>query len=579
MKDEIKQFFKGDVENAPDVLTKYSHDASLFEVRPEIVVFPRDAEDIKNLMKWVNEKSLVRQDLTSFQRSDLWDGKLSITARAAGTCMAGGPLGESIILDTTRYMNKILHIEKYSKEHTYKMRPMFAGAKDISISGEATVEPGVFYRNFEKATLEHDLLLPCYTASKSINAVGGMVGNNSGGELTLKYGKTEDYVAELKAVFVDGNEYTIRPLTRHELDLKMAQNDFEGDIYKNLFELIQKNEDDIKNAKPKVTKNSAGYTLWNVWDEKTQTFDLPKLIVGSQGTLAITTEITFRLVEPLKNSALLVIFMYELNSLGSIVNDALSANPESIEAYDDKTIKLAVRFWYGFIKKRGLWGAIKLGISFLPELGMIFKGMPKLVILVNCAGNNQTEVKNKINNLSTLFVKYKNIKTRKVFSAAEADKYWTIRRDSFALLREHFQNKRTAPFIDDVVVPVTVLPKFLPKITEILDRNKLIYNMHGHAASGNFHIIPLLTAGDSLNKDLIMKVSDEVYSLVIDMHGSITGEHNDGIIRTPFLSQMYSPKIINIFQEIKNIFDPKNILNPGKKVGGSKEYIKSHLAK
>ncbi len=569
LKEEIKKFFKGDVDVSPQALEKYSHDASLFEVRPKVVVFPRDAEDIKNLVKWVNETS---------PRADLGEGKLSITARAAGTCMAGGPLGESIILDTTRYMHKILHIEKYNKEHVYKMHPAFVGASDINISGEATVEPGCFYRDFEKVTLEHDLLLPCYTASKSINAVGGMVGNNSGGELTLKYGKTEDYVAELKAVFSDGNEYTIHPLTRHELDLKMAQNDFEGEIYKNLFSLIQKNEDEIKNAKPKVTKNSAGYTLWNVWDEKTQTFDLPKLIVGSQGTLAITTQITFRLVEPLKNSALFVIFMYSLDSLGNIVNDALSASPESIEAYDDKTIKLAVRFWYGFIKKRGLWGAIKLGISFLPELGMMFKGMPKLVILVNCAGRDKEEVKNKIDSLGKLFQKYKNIKTRKVFSAAEADKYWTIRRDSFALLREHFQNKRTAPFVDDVVVPVSMLPKFLPKLTEILDRNKLIYNMHGHAASGNFHIIPLLTAGDSLNKELIMKVSDEVYTLVLDMHGSITAEHNDGIIRTPFLLQMYGQKIIDIFEQIKNIFDPKNIFNPGKKVGGSKEYIKSHLA-
>ncbi len=559
---EIKKFWKGDVDNSDATLAKYSRDASLFEVRPALVVFPKDADDIKNLVRFVAENKSANP-------------ALSVTVRSAGTCMAGGPLGESIILDVSRYLTPIHSIKRVAP---YSITPLFKGSFPVSITGEAVVSPGCFYRDFEKATLAEGLLLPCYTASKTINSVGGMVGNNSAGELTLRYGKTEDYVKELKVVFADGNEYVVRALSRSELDAKIAQNDFEGSVYKNIWQLISQNEGDIMAAKPNVSKNSAGYFLWNVWDEKKQIFDLTKLIVGSQGTLGIVTEITLRLVDVKKHSALLVMFLYSLDGLGNVVNDALSVMPESVEAYDDKTMMLAIRFWRGFIKKRGLWGAIKLGFRFLPEIGLLIRGMPKLVLLVNCAGDDMNEIRGRLTRLQSIMAGYPNTKTRLVFSPAEAEKYWTIRRDSFALLREHFKGKQTAPFIDDVIVPPAMLPKFFPRIQKILDDNHLTYNIHGHASNGNFHIIPLLNLGDKVSGDVILKVADEVYKLVLEFHGSLTAEHNDGIIRTPYLSLMYGDKIVGLFAQTKDAFDAHNILNPGKKVGGSKSYIVSHLA-
>jgi len=547
MQEEIQKFFKGEVESSEEILAKYSRDASIFEVKPRLVLFPKDKEDIKNLVKWINENEEKY-------------GKLSITCRCAGTDMSGGAIGESLILDFTKHMNKLIKFE----------------------NNQITVEPGMFYRDFEEITLEKGLILPCYTASKSINAMGGMYGNNSAGERTLKYGKTEDYIMEAKVIFTDGNEYIVKPLNEEELKQKIAQGDFEGNIYKSIFELIKEGGDDIKKAKPNVSKNSAGYYIWNVIEDNI--FDLNKLLVGSQGTLGIATEITFKLVPNPKYSKLVAIFMNDLSPLGSLVEEILKLEPETLEAYDDKTMKLAVRFFPDFLRNKGFFGMIKLIWSFLPEFGMMLtSGFPKLIILAEFAGENNEEVHKKSIALKER-IKSFHLKTHITRSAAEANKYWDIRRESFALLRKHVKGKHTAPFIDDIIVRPEFLPKFIPELNNLLKKYDLTYTIAGHAGDGNFHIIPLMDFSRKDMGQIIMELSETVYDLVLKYDGSITAEHNDGIIRTPFLKKMYGEKVIKIFKKIKEIFDSKNILNPGKKVIsgdglGTEDFLLSHIYK
>ncbi len=561
MKEEIQKFWKGDIEDSEESLSKYSRDASLLEIRPELVVFPKDSEDIKSLVKWVNENKIKYPNL-------------SITPRSAGTCMSGGAIGESIIMDFTRYMNKIGQIEIVTP---FLLRPKYPNAHDVTISGQAIVEPGCYYRDFEPKTISQGLLLPCYTASKSLNAIGGMIGNNSAGEKTLNYGKTEDYIKELQVVFSDGREYTVRPLTKKELYSKIAQGDFEGDIYKNIFSLINENKDAIKTAKPNVSKNSAGYYLWNVWDEEGGIFDLTKLIVGSQGTLGIVTKITLHLVATKKVSKLVVVFMKDIKQLGEVVGAILPNHPESLESYDDATMKLAIKFFPDFLKKKGLWGMIKFMWSFWPEVIMMTAfGIPKLILLIEFAGENEKEIDEKAKALLPVLKKFP-FKIRTTTSQTESEKYWDIRRESFALLRKHIKDKHTAPFIDDIIVLPEYLPEFLPKLNKILDKYPITYTIAGHAGNGNFHIIPLMDFSNPKTKDIIINLSREVYDLVLSYKGSTTAEHNDGIIRSPFLLQMFGAKIYGLFEKTKSIFDPQNILNPGKKVGATMEYIQSHI--
>lgn len=542
LKEEIQAFFKGDVMGDDATLNTYSHDASLFEVRPKLVVFPKDAADIKALVKFVNEKKGE-------------DETLSLTARSAGTCMSGGSLNESIIIDFMKYMHGIKSLTK----------------------DQAVVLPGTFYRDFEVETLKLNAILPCFTASKNLCALGGMVANNSAGEKTLQYGKMENYVLELKAVFADGNEYVVKPLSKTELDEKMAQVDFEGTLYKQVFKLITENQADIVAARPKVSKNSAGYYLWNVWDGTT--FDLTKLIVGSQGTLCIVTEATLKLVPVKKITKLFVVLMTDLKNLGTLVNEILAFKPESLESYDDSTMKMAMRFMPEMMATMKATNFLRLMVSFLPEVGMILTGgIPKLILLVEFAGDSEPEILKQMQSLQQRIAHFK-YKTRIISSEFESEKYWTIRRESFNLLRKHVRGMRTAPFIDDVIVRPEFLPEFLPKMRAILDDHKLLYTIAGHAGNGNFHIIPLMDMKQARNRALIRTVSDKIYDLVLKYEGSITAEHNDGIVRTPYLPKMFGSKIYSLFVDTKNIFDRTNIFNPGKKVNGSLDYMEKHIVK
>jgi len=552
MKEEIQKIFKGGVEDSDEVLRAYSHDASIFEVRPKLVLFPKDSKDVQDLVKWVSENKSKYPDL-------------SITARCAGTDMSGGAIGESLILDFTRHMNKLIDFSP----------------DDFSI----TVEPGMFYRDFEKITLGKGLILPCYTASKSLNALGGMYGNNSAGERTLKYGKTEDYVLEAKVVFADGIERQIKSVPISDIS---TQDEF----HKKVYELIKENDEEIKNAKPNVHKNSAGYYIWNVLANKNAEnssnfyFDLNKLLVGSQGTLGIATEITFKLVPESKHTRLLVVFLRDMNVVPGLVNKILKYNPQSLESYDDKTFLLVLKYIWSFIKLLGIRNMFKLVFSFWPEALMTLRhGFPKLVLLIEVTGESQKEADEQAAKIFLELKTVKNIGMRLTKNEFEAKKYWTIRHEAFNLIRYHLKKMKSKPFIDDIIVRPERLPEFYPALYKILGEygKRMTFAVGGHSGDGNMHIYTLVDPKDPNLKEMIMQVSDKVYDLVVGLGGSITAEHNDGIIRTPYLDKMYSPKIIELFQEIKNIFDPKNILNPGKKVpvaggGGTKEYLASHIA-
>ena len=524
-------------------LKTYSKDASLFEVAPQLVVWPKDKEDIKKVVKFVSEN---KKD----------NPELSVTVRAAGSCMSGGSLNESIILDVTKHMNSF-------------------GVD--ALKREATIEPGVFYRNFEVETLKHDLILPCYTASKNLCALGGMIGNNAAGEKTLHYGKMEDYILELNVILNDGEEYVFNAIPRAEALRKSHEHTKEGEIYQYLMALIDKNRELITNSKPKVSKNSSGYYLWNV--ERSGLFDITRLLVGSQGTLGIVVQAKIKLMPVPKKSKLLVVFLNELSELGEIINVMLKKNPESIESYDDATMKLAVRFFPEMIKMMKARNLIKLAWAFLPEVWMVLTGgLPKLILMVEFVGESENEIHKQTVELNQELRRF-NLRTYITKDSRDAEKYWTIRRESFNLLRKHIKGKRTAPFIDDVCVKPEYLPQFLPRLRKLLDDANIVYTIAGHAGNGNFHVIPLMDMKDEKNRQLITSLSESVYNLVAEYKGTITAEHNDGIVRTPYLSKIFSPEILSLFQQTKKIFDPDNIFNPGKKVNGTLEYLVEHLAK
>ncbi|MEK7450432.1 MAG: FAD-binding oxidoreductase, partial [Patescibacteria group bacterium] len=503
----LKNIIKGDVETDSQTLNLYSHDASLFEVEPQAVVFPKDVEDVKNLVKFVNQNKRLHSSL-------------SLTARSAGTDMGGGSINDSIIVEFNKYFN-----------HTPRINENIA-----------TTEPGVFYRDFEKETLKHGLIFPSYPASREICAMGGILNNNAGGEKSLQYGKTEKYIKRIKAILNDGNTYELKKLSETEFKQKMSHKTFEGEIYTKMYRLITNNYDEIMKAKPNVSKNSAGYYLWNVYDKKAKTFDLTQLWVGAQGTLGMLLEADIQLVPIRKHRDMMIIFLHDLSHLDQIVKEVLSFNPESFEAYDDSTLKLALRFFPEFAKLLGTKGIIQTGLDFLPEfLMIIFGGMPKLILQVDFTGNDIEELKNKIKQLKER-LRPLHPQT-KIAIENQEEKYWAIRRESFNLLRQKVRNKHTAPFIDDFVVKPEYLSKILPEVIKIIKKYpEFMYTIAGHVGDGNFHIIPLVDIANPNVRKLIPIIANQIYDLVIKYKGSITGEHNDGLIRTPYLKKMYGEK-------------------------------------
>ncbi len=539
---ELKSLLSGDIEINQETIELYSHDASIFEVKPEVVVFPKDTEDIQKLVNFVNK----------YKKSN---PRISITSRSAGTDMSGGPLNDSIIVEFSKYFNHLPVVGESS----------------------AVTEPGVFYRDFEAETLKKGLLFPSYPASKSICGIGGIVNNNSGGEKSLKYGKTDKFVRKIEAVLADGKTYEIKPISKIELDAKMGQNDFEGNLYRSMFKIVTENKEVIQNARPTVLKNSAGYNLWDIWNEETGIFDLTKLWVGAQGTLGLMTSAEIGLVPIQKHRQMVVVFLPNMDNLGDIIKKILPLGPESFESYDDNTLKLALRYLPEFAKQLGIFGMIQAGLAFLPAFMMMFMGrLPKLVLQVDFTGNDVNELSGKVSELLEMLKPLK-VKT-KVAVENQEEKYWLVRRESFNLLRSKIREKHTVPFIDDFVIDPQKIQNVLPQVTQILSEHpEFIFTVAGHVGDGNFHIIPIVNIKDPKVRAAIPEIAQKVYKIIIDNGGSTTGEHNDGLIRTPYLKDMFGEKMVALFEQVKNIFDPEGIFNPRKKVRGDLKFAMSHL--
>lgn len=541
---ELANIFKGELDTSDATRDFYSHDASLFELRPQVVAFPKDSQDIQEIVKFVTANKAAHPEL-------------SITPRTRGTDMSGGAIGESIVLDVSKHMNKLQEVT----------------------SSDAHVQPGMMYKDFEVETLKQGSLMPSYPASRDLAGLGGMVSNNAGGEKSLEYGKTDNFVKELKVVLSDGNEYTIRPLNRDELNAKMEQDTFEGNLYRRTFELLDQHYDEIQAAKPKVSKDSTGYHLWNVWNRETGIFDLTKLFVGAQGTLGIVTDIRFRLVPKPTHSGTLVCYMRRIDNLGEVIPAVLAHKPATFESFDDNTLWLSFKFFFAFLKRLGLWTWIKLAFQLIPDGLMLLKGVPQLILLIEFTGSSEEEVKNKIHTARLDLERFGFTYMEEDETEAKSKKFWLMRRESFNLLRSKVKDKHTAPFIDDLVVPPARLTEFLPELRMIIKKYKLLATIAGHMGDGNFHVIPLMKIEDPSERAKLEPAMKEVNDLVIKYGGSVSGEHNDGLIRGPWLEQMYSPSVLGYMKEIKHLYDPQNIFNPRKKTDATWDFSFSHIRK
>ena len=541
--DELKLIFKGSIETDQKTREAYSHDASIYELVPEAVLSPLDTHDIQKLVRFVN---LNKQSHPS----------LAITPRSAGTDMSGAAIGSSLIIDMTAHFNKI-----YSTSATM-----------------LHTQPGVFMRDIDPALLEHDAMLGCVPASRAINTIGGMVANNSAGEQSLRYGNTDKSIRQVKVVLSDGNEYTFKPINKKELSVKMAQNDFEGDLYRRVYELIDANYDLIKNARPKTHKNSMGYNLWTTWDRETGIFDMTQLLTGSQGTLGVITDIKIAAVPKAKHSGLLLAYLTDIKHLDQIIPLVTSHNPATFEGFDDVTFGLGIKYFSMFRKQLGTKEWLKQQAALLGSVAK-FKGhLPNIVLMMEFEGETFEEVNEKIVALNTDLINHKiKVRTEIEGNEEQSRPFWEIRRASLSLLRLRVAGKYASAFMDDMAVQPQYVPEFFPQIRKIIRKYKLPATIAGHFGDGNFHIIPLMDISDPQEQLKLEPAMRELIPIVLKYGGTMAGEHNDGMVRGPWMPAVFGNEMYELFKDVKEIFDPRYIFNPHKKTDASWDYSMDHI--
>lgn len=533
--DKLRAIFKGEIKTDPTARDRYSHDASIYELLPEAILFPQDTMDIKKLVKFVTSHKQAYPTL-------------SITPRGAGTDMSGGAVSDSLILDMTKHFDAVFSTS----------------------STTLHAQPGALLRDIDPLLATNNAMLGCAPASRAYCTIGGIVANNSAGEQSLRYGNADKSIRELKIILGDGNEYAVKPITKRELDVKIKKGDYEGQLYRQVFKLIDSNYDLIKNARPRVSKNSMGYNLWSIWDRETGIFDLTQLFTGSQGTLGIITEIKMQVAPKAKHSGLLLAYLTNLKYLGDIILLVTSHNPATFEGFDDITFSLGIKYFKTFRKQLGTKEWLKQQTTLLDSVAKFRGHLPNIVLLIEFDGETYQEVNDKLIAMQSDLKNHKiKVQTEIEGNEEQSKPFWEIRRASLALLRSRIKNKSAAAFMDDLAVQPKYVPEFFPQIRKIIRKYQLPATIAGHFGDGNFHIIPLMDMSDPARQLKLEPVMRDLVPLVLKYGGTLAGEHNDGMVRGPWLPAMFGDDMYGLFKDIKEIFDPQYIFNPHKKTDAS----------
>ncbi len=485
----------------------YSTDASIYQIEPVGVVVPRHKGDVQAILEVGNRLGV------------------SILPRGGGTSLAGQTVGHSIVLDFSKYMGGVLEV---NREELW-----------------CRVQPGLVQDELNAHVRGIGLQFGPDTSTSNRATIGGMIGNNSSGAHSLTYGKTLDHVIEVTLLLSDGSEVLLKDLTDEEADKKGEQDTVEGRAYREIFRLAREHKNEILSRYPKIMRRVSGYNL----DEfvKSQPFNLARMIVGSEGTLATVVEAKMRLVPKPKHTAMDVIhFNDDINAL-ECAQTVLQTAPYAMESTDKMILNLA----------RG-------NIEQSRKLGFV-QGTPDSLLMVEYAGETESEVRDKVLKLEELRKREKiGYAATQAFIPEEVKAIWGVRKAGLGLLLGIRGDKKPIAFVEDTAVEPSKLPEFIRRFREIVSRHDTVAGYYGHCSVGCMHIRPLINLKDESEKDKMVSIANAISDLVLEFNGSMSGEHGDGLARSHFNRKLFGPELYDAFRRIKRAFDPKNIMNPGK---------------
>jgi FAD/FMN-containing dehydrogenase/Fe-S oxidoreductase len=499
----------------------YSTDASIYRMEPLGVVIPRSAEDIVATVQIAAE------------------AQVPITARGGGTSLSGQSIGPGIVLDCSKYLNAILDID--------------AGAR------VARIQPGVVLDSFNSALAEHDLQFGPDVSTASRANLGGMIGNNSAGARSIVYGKTIDHVRRLNVVLADGNRASFGPLRPEEWQRRGESRGLEGSIYQQVRTIVQQECDEIERRFPRILRRVSGYNL-DVLSEGLNTNGEPpglsrravglhQLIVGSEGTLAVITEADVGLLPRPKARGLLVPQFATLGAAMDAVAACLEMQPSAVELLDHLLLQLTARN----LALRDTMKAIQ--------------GQPQAVLMVEFSSDDPAEVADRVERLRQRLQGVNGLTAAvPAVDPSLRDPLWNLRRAAMPLLYSMTGDRKPVTFIEDPAVEPRHLPAFIARFREILQSHGTDGAFYGHASVGCLHIRPVLNLKQAGDVASMRRIMEEVTDLVLEYGGSLSGEHGDGLARSEWNEKMFGPAIYRAFCRIKQAFDPKTLLNPGRVV-------------
>ena len=504
----------------------YSTDASAYRELPQGVFFPKSKQELIDVVKYAANE------------------RVSIIPRAGGTSLAGQVVGNGLVIDTARYLNKILEVNE--KERW------------------ARVEPGVVLDELNLYVKPMGLMFGPETSTSNRCAIAGMVGNNSCGSHSLIYGSTRDHLLEAEVILSDGSVVILKSFSEQEFKEKIVGSSLEAKIYNYFFEI--KGDAKIVDAivqnfpDPSLKRRNTGYALDvllglnlpklnlpELSKSNEPSFNLCNLLAGSEGTLGVITEIKLNLVPlPPKERVLVCAHCPTLNNAFDANLIALKFNPIAVEMMDHNILELS-----------------KSNIS-QNKNRFFIEGNPAAIIIIELADNDKNTLDSRIEKLERELINSSLVyHCSKVFGS-DMTKVWELRKAGLGLLSSMAGDLKPVSVVEDTAVAPQRLPLYMAEFGEMLKSHGLSCVYHAHIGTGELHLRPLLNLKKSEDVALFRIIAKETALLVKKHKGSLSGEHGDGRLRGEFIPLMYGDIVFSIFKEIKHLFDPENIFNPGK---------------
>jgi FAD/FMN-containing dehydrogenase/Fe-S oxidoreductase len=501
-----------------DTLTRrlYANDASMYEELPAAVAFPKTETDIRDLVLHARNQGVA------------------ITARAAGTSLAGQTTGGGIVMDTGRHMTRILRLDP---DAAY-----------------ATVQPGVIRDTLNRAAAMHGLQFGPDTSTTNRCMIGGMIGNNSAGSFSLKHRTTREHVTRMRVVLSDGQVVDFEPLSESRLNLKTQLDSLEGQIYRQMLALLNEHADLIREhaPHPDIIRRNTGYALDRLLEMAPFTpggrpFNLCELLCGSEGTLAMTVDADVRLVPLPTHKILLVPHFATVDASMEATVLAVRMAPAAVELVD-KIVLDATRNNAEQARNR-----------------FFLEGDPGAILAIQFEGEDMAEVRAKADACQALMLGEGRATAAPILTDTDGmNRVWELRKAGLGLLMGVWAETKTPEFMEDTAVRVEDLPAYIRDIEALCARYGVRCVYYAHASVGELHLRPELNLTVHEGLEMMKAMAVDVADIVKRYRGSLSGEHGDGRVRAPFLERFFGREMIALFERVKDIWDPHGIFNPGK---------------